>query len=1755
MTKKGSGNTRRASNKNDSKAVSEAKPEPVEEGELTAMTAADEAAVESGQGLVIDGDALETESPLPGADEGAVIVVGIGASAGGLEALKELLSELPQSRSLSYVIAQHLSPTHTSLLRELLRPGTDLAVCDLTDGQAPAPNTIYVTPPNHDVLLRDGVLRLSTPKASVGPKPSVDAFFRSLADSLGENTVGIILSGTGSDGSAGIRAIKAAGGVTIVQDPSTAKFDGMPRAAIQTGAVDMVMVAYKMGEALEGLASTPAALRRVLPEDNDSNAYGRISSSVRRATGFDLSHYKPSTINRRIHRRMGLRKAHSLEDYAELVRTDSEEAGLLARDVLISVTSFFRDPDAFQALAESLRSVWETKQADDVFRVWVPGCATGEEAYTIAILLSELSRHQSNTPEYLIFATDLDEDAVTFARTGVFPETSVEGVPDQLRSRYFERQGRTYQVKKFLRQNMVFASQNVVEDPPFSRVDLISCRNLLIYFNREIQKRVLLTFHYAMRAGGLLFLGSSESIELHRDLFSTLNKKGRVFQRKDASTPNYVPVIPKRFPEEASQEKEGGGRQRRGRELSSLSLRFTNLLINEYCPPTVVIDNQDNTVHFSGDLHPFLKFPQGPADLRIYDLVADPFRPELRALLHRCRRERTVAKGTVFHLGEGVDRRRIVPVVRPMMIDQPDYVALSFETAAVPATEALAFDDKDQRDNLIIAELERELASTRQHLQTVVEELETSNEELQSQSEELQSANEELQSTNEELQTSNEELQSTNEELMTVNDELQNKSGELEAMASDLANVKNSLDYPLLVLDRRLHVTHYNSATERQLAQDHLEPGVSVISVDWNIDMESLLPRFRHVMKSREPFERPITSADNRVFQLRSVAYIRSNGDVDGVVLTCIDVTDQREADRRVQLSEARHRASFTSSPIGQAILDSDFVMRDVNQALRDMVEVPALVEEGKPLSSMLGGESFSAVQREAADIREARQSSAQLEVQYQGHNGEQRWAEMALGSIRGTGDEARYVMHLRDINTRKQDDERVAGENRRLGLLHGLSSRIANRHHTQEIIDGLLELLSETYDDVTVSFGLLEDRHLVTRSQRPASTRKTPRKLDLELAPELRDAVLSGGRTVVAQSLDTSGPYHDLAKRLKKDKIHARVDVTVRIDGAQAGALTLEGEGVARLSEQDLDSLTAAGELVTISLRNARSREVMERVLADLADEKQRADVTLGAIGDAVVSTNADGRITYVNPMVERLVGKAEDALMNMPVEALFELRSVEGEESAENPVRKALESQAPVEYYGNEYYIQHPDNRRVFADISCKPLVVSDGEMIGAVVVMRDVTEQRLLAEELSFRARHDALTGLTNRDEFERRLKAAFIESHAEAAQHVVAFADLDQFKVINDTCGHAAGDELLRQLAVLIRCKLRRSDTLARLGGDEFGIILDHCELEAGKPILEQALEAIREFRFEWQGKTYQITVSIGLTELHKHSESVAAVMTQADAACFMAKEEGRNRLYVSGNDDAEMSRRHGEMHRVSRISSAIEENRCELVYEDLVQVDDRKQVAYRELLVRMRDEDGKLMTPDQFIPAAERYFLTASLDRWVIDNALKFLAEHLKTSPPVTAVNVSGQTIGDRSFVEYVRERVKHYKIPGERFCIEITETVAIAHLPETARLVSSLSELGVKFALDDFGAGMSSFAYLKNLPVQYIKIDGAFVRQMAANHVDRTMVEVINRVGHEFKLTTIAEHVETADLIPILSEIGVDLMQGYEIMRPTPLGK
>lgn len=468
-------------------------------------------------------------------DAAGVRLVGIGASAGGLEALREMLEFLPDTQSLSYVIAQHVSPTHVSMLMNLLSPTTSLGVRDLTDGQWPQANTVYITPPNHDVVMNEGLLRLTEPMHAIGPKPSVNHFFHSLAEELGDQAIGVILSGTGSDGSAGMRAIKAAGGITIAQDPDTAKYDGMPRSAIQTGNVDLVLNPAEMGRMIERLVLQQPELPELdLQAEGDSvegiDEYAQINNLVRQNTAFRLSDYKLATVRRRIARRMNLLGITSIRAYIEYLRAQKDEPQLLVRDTFISVTAFFRDAEPFHALEQAINELVKAQAVRSVIRCWVPGCASGEEAYSIAMLLEEALRLHGRTDlQYMVFASDLDEDALEQARGAMYPAGELDCVAKPLRDRYTEQVGTHSHVLKSIRNRMVFARQNLLEDPPFARLDLISCRNLLIYLNPPAQRRVFEVMHYALNPQGRLFLGRSESAESHKDLFVPTDSRARLY--------------------------------------------------------------------------------------------------------------------------------------------------------------------------------------------------------------------------------------------------------------------------------------------------------------------------------------------------------------------------------------------------------------------------------------------------------------------------------------------------------------------------------------------------------------------------------------------------------------------------------------------------------------------------------------------------------------------------------------------------------------------------------------------------------------------------------------------------------------------------------------------------------------------------------------------------------------------------------------------------------------------------------------------------------------------------------------------------------------------------------------------------------------------------------------------------------------------------------------------------------------------------
>jgi diguanylate cyclase (GGDEF)-like protein/PAS domain S-box-containing protein len=589
--------------------------------------------------------------------------------------------------------------------------------------------------------------------------------------------------------------------------------------------------------------------------------------------------------------------------------------------------------------------------------------------------------------------------------------------------------------------------------------------------------------------------------------------------------------------------------------------------------------------------------------------------------------------------------------------------------------------------------------------------------------------------------------------------------------------------------------------------------------------------------------------------------------------------------------------------------------------------------------------------------------------------------------------------------------------------------------------------------------------------------------------------------------------------------------------------------------------SLVATVALAVVAIARARSAihrllRQIERDPAELRlfEEKERAQVTLASIADAVITVDTDALIEYLNPVAERLTGWRNAEARRRPVAEVFAIVDETTGAPIPDPVARALSEGATVEAEGNVVLLCR-GAESIAIDHSVAPIRDRNARIVGAVLVIQDMSRERQYAARLSNLASHDPLTGLLNRREFEQRVRAVVERPADDGAQHAVLYLDLDQFKIVNDTGGHAAGDELLRQVGALLRPRLREGDVLARLGGDEFGVLLPHCPPAPALRIAEALRKSIVDFRFAWRNRTFAIGVSIGLVNLADAPQTLASVLSAADAACYLAKDKGRNRVQVYLPEDSEVTLRRGEMEWVNRIHRALAEDRLCLYAQPMLALQAHAgEPAHHELLVRLMDEHGELIPAIEFIPAAERYHLMPTIDRWVIRSAFRVLAERLGTGDASGtgsyAINVSGASIGDDQFLDFVRENFARFHIPHSMICFEITETTAVTSLSRAAQFIGALREPGCRFALDDFGVGVSSFAYLKRLPVDFLKIDGSFVRNMLQDPVDAAMVEAIHRIGRVMGKQTIAESVETPATLDAVRRAGIDYAQGYAIAEP-----
>lgn len=888
------------------------------------------------------GKIIELPAPLP-------LVVGVGASAGGLEAFTDLLRYLPRDTGMAFVLLQHLPAKQHSMLAQILSKATMLPVAEAREGTEPAADHVYILPPGEVMEIRQGALRLASRATSEGRYLPVDTFLTSLAEDRGGQAIGVILSGTASDGVQGMKAIKEAGGITLAQDEHTAKYPGMPRSSVAAGYVDFVLTPEGIAKELSRIARHPfVGPGAEVLKPGEESTFGQILHLLKRATGVDFTYYKHSTIRRRTLRRMALRKIEVPGNYLNYLKEHPDEVSALYTDILINVTSFFRDPDVFDELKHSVfPPLMQDRTAEQPIRIWVPGCSTGEEVYSLVIALLEFFNDTGKEAPLQIFGTDIDNAAIDVARTGKYGEHVLENLSSQRLGRYFVRSDSGYQINKAIRDRCTFARQNLIKDPPFSHLDLISCRNVLIYLGPVLQKKIIPIFHFALKTDGFLVLGKSEAIGAFQEMFTLVDKRHKFYLKKEL--PGRVPL---RFSLEAYAERENlPVRAVAPEELPSaldLTREADRIVLARFAPAGVVVDENLNILQFRGHTGSFLEPMPGEASLNLLRMVREGLRAEVGAALHQAMKGGTPVRKEelkVKYNGRVLEVNVEVFPVSPSAFKER-YFLIIFEDVTpaahlesdkpAPGAPKGKKTSKDQR----VTDLEHELAATKEYLQATIEEQEATLEELKSTNEEIMSSNEELQSLNEELEASREELQSANEELATVNEELENRNLELTQVNDDVVNLLGSINLPILFLDQNLRIRRFNPIAREVLHLISSDVGRPIGDIKTGLAIENFETLLRETADNLKIETREVQDDRGRWYLLQIRPYKTAENKIEGLVLSLADISDLKASLKQVE--EARNYAQATVETLREPllVLNGDLRVVSANQAFYDFFKV-----------------------------------------------------------------------------------------------------------------------------------------------------------------------------------------------------------------------------------------------------------------------------------------------------------------------------------------------------------------------------------------------------------------------------------------------------------------------------------------------------------------------------------------------------------------------------------------------------------------------------------------------------------------------------------------------------------------------------------------------------------------------------------------------------------------------------------------------
>ncbi|WKZ18028.1 MAG: chemotaxis protein CheB [Candidatus Jettenia sp. CY-1] len=885
-------------------------------------------------------------------------IVGIGASAGGLEALEQFFTHMPSNSGAAYVVVQHLDPTHSSIMADLLKRFTSMKVVEVEDGMHVDPNRVYVIPPNKDMIIQGGILKLTVPIEPHGLRMPIDLFLRSLAGDCGERAICVILSGSGTDGTLGLKAINEAGGLSLVQSPATAKYDSMPKSAIKTGIADYILSLEKIPEQLATCIKHfhPKKMKKLsMTHVISPGAIQKILLLLKKKTGNDFSSYKKNTIYRRIERRM---KLHDIEDVANYVRyleDHPDEVQLLFKELLIVVTSFFRDADAFDVLKKKiLPGMLEDKPENYTIRIWVPGCATGEEVYSIAIVLREYMDELDREFKVQIFGTDIDESAINVARNGSYPSNiALDVTPRRLR-RFFITEDNYYRIKKEIRESVVFAVHNIINDPPFTKMDLISCRNLLIYLDNDLQNKVIPLFQYSLKPGGILFLGPSESIGGFVNLFTALDKKWKFFKSKGTILTTHEISFTERDDMHAIANLEKGinTEESKGIRETNIEELAHKVLMESFAPPCVIVNAKGDILYIHGRTGNYLEPAHGEASLNIIDMAREGIRYELHSAIHNAFKQKKTISYEKLRVKTNGDVKTINLTVKPVTeskTKQPLLLVIFTNTSPnqVEVKKGKGKGKSLDAHSRRIEILEWELKYTKDDLQATIAELQASNEELKSLNEEMQSTNEELQSTNEELETSKEELQSVNEELITVNSELQSKIELLSRSENDMKNLLDSIKLGTIFLDSNLFIKRFTVEATKVFNLIPSDIGRPIGHIVSNLEYENLTADVHLVLDKLVTKEIEVQTKDNHWYLMRIMPYRTQENVIDGVVVTFTDVdqikrTEDNLRKLNVNIEDARKLAEGIIETTRESliVLDSNLRVVMANRSFCKMFHV-----------------------------------------------------------------------------------------------------------------------------------------------------------------------------------------------------------------------------------------------------------------------------------------------------------------------------------------------------------------------------------------------------------------------------------------------------------------------------------------------------------------------------------------------------------------------------------------------------------------------------------------------------------------------------------------------------------------------------------------------------------------------------------------------------------------------------------------------